>query len=814
MRKGYLIAIAVAAVLIVTVIPLALREARGAAGMFTFAAAGDIGGTTNSVSTLTRLSHSNASLFLALGDLSYAGTGSEAAWCNLVTKAVGSQFPFELIAGNHEDNGPDGLIDNFVQCLPDRTGGVQGLYGKQYYFDYPQASPLVRFILISPALTFTNGGTYSYSAGSANFMWVAGAIDGARSSGIPWVVVGMHEPCISSDATSCSIGQDITDLLVDKRVDLVLQGHTHTYQRSKQLTCALRTIFIPECVSGEVSPSTYTKGAGTVFLVAGNGGKSLGSINPNDSESAYFARAMGSETPGMGYGFVSYTVSPNNLYIQTSFSGSLADNASIIAGPGVLPTPPPTTAGSSFSFASTGRFGRTLDAAATLSRIASSGTNFTLAVGDFSYAGAGSEPAWCSFVTSRVGASYPFELIAGDREDNGPDGLIGNFTACLPDRLGSLTGEYGKQYYFDYPAANPTARLISISPALTFTIGGSYSYKVGTSKLAWLIAAIDGARANRIPWVIVAMHKMCLGTGPNPCDVGQDLLDVLTAKRVDLVLEAHDGLYQRTKQISCGIRTVYVSQCVALDGSQTQPYRRGRGTVFVSEGVGGKSMDLSNTADPELPYFAQTMGRGTSGAGFGFVKYTVTPDHITVQTSFANSYADAFSIVGVPSADFAFSPSTPVVGDSVSFAASVSGGAPPYTFAWDFGDGSSGSGDTVAHAYGTAGSFAVSLTVVDSGGASTRVVRSVSVVPSPLVADFTIDPASPVAGGNVTFAASVNGGKGPYSFAWDFGDGNVSSGPYANHSYAAGSYIVTLLVTDSAGQSVTVSKTVTVTPPG
>ena len=872
-----------------------MLEARGADRMFTFAAAGDIGGTKNSISTLTRLGHSNASLFLALGDLSYGGTGSEAAWCNLVISTAGSQLPFELIAGSHEDNGPDGLIDNFVQCLPDRTGGVQGLYGKQYYFDYPQTSPLVRFILISPGLTFTNGGKYSYAVGSANFMWLSSAIDGARSNGIPWVVVGMHELCISSDANACTVGQDLTDLLIDKRVDLVLQGNSHTYQRSKQLTCALRTLFIPECISGAGSPGTYTKGAGTVFVVAGTAGKSISPINPTDSENAYFARTMGSETTGLGYGFVSYTVTPNNLYIQTSFSGAQSDSARIITGPGSVPTPPPTIAGSSFSFASTGRFARTADTAATLNRIASSGTDFALANGDFSYGGAGSEPAWCSFVTSRVGASYAFELVAGDHEDNGPDGLIDNYAACLPDHFGSLTGVYAKQYYFDYPATSPTARMISISPGLTFTNGGSYAYKVGTSNLAWLITAIDGARASGIPWVIVAMHMTCFGTGPNPCAVGQDLVDVLTAKRVDLVLQAQDGLYQRTKQLTCGIRTLYVSQCVGLDGSATQPYRRGSGTVFVTEGMGGKGIELSNTADPELPYFAETMGKGTVGAGFGFVKYTVTPDHITAQTSFANSYSDTFSIVGVPSADFAFSPDSPIVGDSVSFTASVFGGAPPYTFAWDFGDGtgaaggaalhtygapgtfnvalmvtdvggaaarrvvksilvaaaplvadfafspdspiagdpvaftpsvaggvspytlswdfgdeSSASGDAVAHVYGSAGTFDVTLTVLDSGGASTTIVKSVTVAPTPLVADFTVDPASPGEGDIVTFVASANGGTGPFSFAWDFGDGSVDSGPSTTHVYVAGAYTVTLIVTDSGGGTFSVSKTVTV----
>src|SRR3989442_9987102 len=109
-----------------------MLEARGADRMFTFAAAGDIGGTKNSISTLTRLGHSNASLFLALGDLSYGGTGSEAAWCNLVISTAGSAHPFQIIPRSHEANGPDGLIYNFVQGLPDRNRGVQRLYGEEY----------------------------------------------------------------------------------------------------------------------------------------------------------------------------------------------------------------------------------------------------------------------------------------------------------------------------------------------------------------------------------------------------------------------------------------------------------------------------------------------------------------------------------------------------------------------------------------------------------------------------------------------------------------------------------------------------------
>ena len=40
-------------------------------------------------------------------------------------------------------------------------------------------------------------------------------------------------------------------------------------------------------------------------------------------------------------------------------------------------------------------------------------SDFTLALGDLSYGTTGQEQSWCDFVTSRVGAGYPFELVAG-----------------------------------------------------------------------------------------------------------------------------------------------------------------------------------------------------------------------------------------------------------------------------------------------------------------------------------------------------------------------------------------------------------------
>lgn len=333
-------AVAAAVSIVVAAFAGAAVQPRMAAtvGTVHFTASGDIAARTQSAAVLSQIDSLNSDLHLALGDLSYGATGAEQTWCDFVTARVGAGFPFELIAGNHESNGLNGNINDFSACLPNQLPGLVGTYGRQFFVDVPQNAPLVRFIGISPNLAFPDS-TWSYAAGSPRYQWTAAAIDAARSANIPWVVVGMHKPCISLGQYGCDVGADIVNLMLQKRVDLVLNGHEHLYQRSKQLAtragCAalVPATYNAACVAD--ADSVLAKGAGTVITTVGTGGVELRDVSMSDPEAGYFAAASGlNMNPTWGNLDVSATANQLTARFVPATGGSFTDEFTITAPDG------------------------------------------------------------------------------------------------------------------------------------------------------------------------------------------------------------------------------------------------------------------------------------------------------------------------------------------------------------------------------------------------------------------------------------------------------------------------------------------------
>src|SRR5690606_27733859 len=115
-----------------------------------------------------------------------------------------------------------------------------------------------------------------------------------------------------------------------------------------------------------------------------------------------------------------------------------------------------------------------------------------------------------------------------------------------------------------------------------------------------------------------------------------------------------------------------------------------------------------------------------------------------------------------------------------------------------------------------AGTYEVKLTVTDDDGATNSVTSPVTVTEpapnQPPTAAFTHTAEHLTV--SVDASASVDVDGEVVSYEWDFGDGGSASGVTASHVYgSAGTYEVTLTVTDDDGAVDEVTESVTVTDP-
>ncbi|TXH41446.1 MAG: hypothetical protein E6Q90_11685 [Actinobacteria bacterium] len=323
-------------------------------------------------------------------------------------------------------------------------------------------------------------------------------------------------------------------------------------------------------------------------------------------------------------------------------------------------------AASSVHIVAAGDFGTTADAGSVLDRIADLAPDAAFAVGDLSYNNA-PESDWCAFVTSRLGAGLPFELLSGNHESDGLNGSIGAFTSCLPNKLAGLVGSYGREYYVDLPAGKPVMRVINTSAGLHFP-DGTWNYAKGDAHYNWAATAIDSARAAGISWVMVNNHYPCLGVAAYACVMPADFYGLLQDRRVDLVVDGHDHTYMRTHQLAGSNaacpripRVGFDADCVA---DSDNSYVAGRGTVFATVGTGGRALRQINLADPDLPNFAAWSGANVNPS-YGVLDLVATERQLTAnfEAAGAGSFADSFTITRPvrpsPSAASVFVPVAP-----------------------------------------------------------------------------------------------------------------------------------------------------------
>src|SRR3989449_188051 len=233
-------------------------------------------------------------------------------------------------------------------------------------------------------------------------------------------------------------------------------------------------------------------------------------------------------------------------------------------------------------------------------------------------------------------------------------------------------------------------------------------------------------------------------------------------------------------------------------------------TATPSPAVVGASVtfDASGSHDPDgaIVSYRWDFGDLTNGSGaitthpytiVGTVNLTVV-DNQTLSSSAAHQV----TVNARPHAAFQFAPTTVYVGISVTFDASTStdpdGSIASY--AWNFGDGSSGTGVQASHVFAAKGTFGIRLTVVDSDGLSNETTRTLAIPDrapqitssTPGVGPLTID-----AGATQTFTV----------IAWD-PDGDVLMYTWRVDGAAAGGNLTALNFASTTPGAHTVNVTV------
>lgn len=209
-------------------------------------------------------------------------------------------------------------------------------------------------------------------------------------------------------------------------------------------------------------------------------------------------------------------------------------------------------------------------------------------------------------------------------------------------------------------------------------------------------------------------------------------------------------------------------------------------------------------------YITQLFINGNAGQRRAHNKFfraiPVTLAMIVMLTAMSCGGGGTTTSSGVPVAN----PGGPYVGNAnQALAFNGSGSTAPSgrtltSFAWIFGDGSSGTGASTTHTYTVAGNYSATLTVTDSSGATGANSVAVQIITAPVSR-----PGGPYTG-KVGTAVSFNGSASTappgqlLGFAWNFGDGSTGSGATPTHTYGtACTCTVTLTVTDdTAGTSI------------
>lgn len=233
---------------------------------FTFVVAGDWGCETMTTTVVNQIKNINPKLVLGVGDNNYDDDGSISCWLTKIKPiddVQGSTIRFETAFGNHDN------AESATSGTESSTKSHFGYSNTYYSFDIEN----VHFLVLD------NTTETSFSAGSAQHTFASADLAAARNnSAIDWIVVDIHKPMwgASSDHgyNDGNFNQAYAAMFDTYKVDLIVAGHNHNFQQTKQTVYNSGSPTSPTVVA---STSPYTGGTGRIHCVSGTGGHDSGS---------------------------------------------------------------------------------------------------------------------------------------------------------------------------------------------------------------------------------------------------------------------------------------------------------------------------------------------------------------------------------------------------------------------------------------------------------------------------------------------------------------------------------------------------------
>ncbi|MCZ2357661.1 MAG: PKD domain-containing protein [Bacteroidia bacterium] len=145
----------------------------------------------------------------------------------------------------------------------------------------------------------------------------------------------------------------------------------------------------------------------------------------------------------------------------------------------------------------------------------------------------------------------------------------------------------------------------------------------------------------------------------------------------------------------------------------------------------------------------------------------------------------------------------------IPISASASGGVPPYTFFWDFGNGSGGTGSNTSTLFSAPGTYHIKLKIRDANGCESVTDSTTIQVQFSTIASFV---PSIVSGCEPLNVAFDNRSLYAISYLWDFGDGSLATTePSPIHTFrftSPGVYKVKLISIGGVNQDTVIQQVV------